>query len=66
MKNTQKIKRGKIDISELNTPPEKHEYETAKYLSRLKRKEKSNKVKILLVITRDGQLLTIKGVFDII
>ena len=24
---------GKIDISELNTPPEKHEYETAKYFA---------------------------------
>ena len=30
MKNN---KVGRIDISELNTPPEKHEYETAKYLT---------------------------------
>jgi len=30
MKN---IKKGKIDISELNVPPEKHEYETAKYFA---------------------------------
>jgi len=28
-----KNKIGKIDISELNTPPEKHEYETAKYFA---------------------------------
>lgn len=28
----QKLK-GKIDISELNVPPEKHEYETAKYFA---------------------------------
>ena len=26
---------GKIDISQLNTPPEKHEFETAKFLSEL-------------------------------
>ena len=25
---------GKIDISELNVPPEKHEYETAKYFAK--------------------------------
>ena len=31
MKN---IKIGKIDISELNTPPEKHEYDTAKYFAK--------------------------------
>lgn len=30
MKN---IKKGRIDISELNTPPEKHEYDTAKYFA---------------------------------
>ncbi len=29
--NNRKI--GKIDISELNTPPERHEYETAKYFA---------------------------------
>lgn len=28
-----KSKVGKIDISELNVPPEKHEYETAKYFA---------------------------------
>ena len=28
-----KIQSGKIDISELNTPPEKHEFETAKYFA---------------------------------
>ena len=28
-----KTRRGKIDISELNVPPEKHEYETAKYFA---------------------------------
>ncbi len=134
-----KPRKGKIDISELNVPPEKHEYETAryfadrgfnitfikpgdikgqnspdfemakriwetkspikfsnssfednykkavrqseyvifdlrrlkirdekKYLARLNRKEKSRKVRILLVITRDGRLLTIKGLFDIL
>ena len=127
---------GKIDIGALNAPPEKHEYETAKYfakrnldvcfigphylegihnpdflmcgklwetkspitygkssftnnlktaikqsdniiydLRRLNAKEertymkelqkwsKLRKIKILLVITRDGQLLTIKGEF---
>ena len=31
MKN---IKIGKIDIAELNVPPEKHEYETAKYFAK--------------------------------
>lgn len=134
MKNT---KKGHIDISELNTPPEKHEYDTAKYfaergydvifikpsnikgtntpdfiidgkmwetkspigssertyddifkkavkqsaniifdlrrltlmneakcLNFLKRKQRSLKVKNILVITRDGRLLTIKGIFD--
>lgn len=30
MKN---VKIGKIDIAELNVPPEKHEYETAKYFA---------------------------------
>ena len=30
MKN---IKKGKIDISALNVPPEKHEYGTAKYFA---------------------------------
>ena len=29
--NNKKV--GKIDISELNTPPEKHEYDTAKYFA---------------------------------
>ena len=33
MKNNKIIKRGKIDITELNVPPEKHEYETAKYFA---------------------------------
>ena len=33
MKNANRVKRGKIDISELNVPPEKHEYETAKYFA---------------------------------
>lgn len=28
-------KTGKIDISQLNTPPEKHEFETAKYFAEL-------------------------------
>ena len=28
-----KIRKGRIDISELNVPPEKHEYETAKYFA---------------------------------
>ena len=28
-----KIKKGRIDISALNVPPEKHEYETAKYFA---------------------------------
>lgn len=136
MKNN---KIGKIDISELNVPPEKHEYETAKYFAKrgydlkfigphyiegfknpdfkmcgkvwetkspignslltfidnykkakkqsdhiifdlrrlslksericlkmLKGKVKSPNVKTLLVITRDGQLLTIKGKFGTI
>ena len=31
MKN---VKIGKIDIAELNVPPEKHEYETAKYFAK--------------------------------
>ncbi len=135
----QKIRRGKIDISELNAPPEKHEYETAKYfadrgfdvkfikpsnikgtnspdfkmigkiwetksptgssrrtfddnfrkavkqseniifdlrrlkiksemicLNLLKKKTISPKLKCLLVITRDGRLLTLKGGFDIL
>lgn len=133
MKNN---KIGRIDISELNVPPEKHEYETAKYFAKrgydlkfigphyiegfknpdfkmcgkvwetkspagnslrtfvdnykkakkqsehiifdlrrlslksericlkmLKGKAESPNVKTLLVITRDGQLLTIKGKF---
>ena len=30
MNNT---KKGRVDISELNTPPEKHEYDTAKYFA---------------------------------
>ena len=137
MKNTRKAKRGKIDISELNVPPEKHEYETAKYfadrgfdvvfikpsnikgmnspdfgmagrlwetkspvvyskssfednlkkagkqsenvifdLRRLKKKDetiylkelkkwkKEYRIKILMVIAKDGRLLTIKGSFD--
>lgn len=128
---------GKIDIAELNVPPEKHEYETAKYFAKrgysvvfikpsdtsgfnspdfrmrgkiwetkspignslqtfvdnykkakkqseniifdlrrlnlkseqiclkmLKGKAKSPSIKTLLVITRDGQLLTIRGKFD--
>lgn len=132
-----KTKKGKIDISELNTPPEKHEYETAKFfanfgmdiyfirpsdikgtntpdfrmcgkkwetkspigrsertyeesfkkalrqseniifdlrrldqineskcLNRLKCMKRISKLKILLVITRDGRLLTLKGRFD--
>lgn len=131
--------KGKIDISELNTPPEKHEYETAKYfanrgldvtfiaphyikginnpdfsmggkiwetkspvsenlesikrrltqaakqsehiifdLRRIKTKSElkivnilekgctSSNIKTLLIITKDGQLLTVKGSFDII
>ena len=131
-----KSKIGKIDIAELNVPPEKHEYETAKYFAKrgynvkfigphyiegmknpdfemcgkiwetkspignslrtfadnykkakkqseniifdlrrlslkseqvclkmLKEKVKSPNIKALLVITRDGQLLTIKGKF---
>ena len=135
MKN---VKKGKIDISALNVPPERHEYETAKYftdrgydvifigphyitgvnnpdfemagkiwetkspikysessfednfkkaakqsghiifdLRRLSKKDetkylqeiikrkKSRKIKTLLVITRDGRLLTEKGYFDI-
>ena len=130
---------GRIDISELNTPPEKHEYETAKFfanrgfdvffikpsnikgcnspdfkmngkvwetkcpigksertyndsfrkalkqsrhiifdLRRLRRRDEdkclnllwkkkvSSELKTLLIITRDGRLLTIKGCFDII
>lgn len=134
MKN---VKMGKIDIAELNVPPEKHEYETAKYFAKrgysvvfikpsdisgfnspdfrmrgkiwetkspignslqtfvdnykkakkqseniifdlrrlnlkseqiclkmLKGKAKSPSIKTLLVITRDGQLLTIRGKFD--
>lgn len=138
MKNKRKIKKGKIDISELNVPPEKHEYETAKYfadrgfdvcfvkphytkgmtnpdfemggkiwetksptkysdssfednfrkatnqsrnvifdlrrlndsdekkyLARLKKKERSRKINTLLVISRDGRVLTIKGSFAI-
>ena len=133
-----RIKRGKIDISELNVPPEKHEYETtryfadrgydvvfikpsdikgmnspdfemagkiwetksptryskssfednfkkaakqsenvifdlrrlnkkdeAKYLQEIGKRKKSRKIKTLLVITRDGRLLTEKGCFDI-
>lgn len=133
MKNA---KKGKIDISALNVPPEKHEYETAKYfadrgfdvvflkpsnikgmnspdfemagkiwetkspigksertfnddfrkaakqsehvifdlrrlkrvsedscLNLLKRKIISRKIKTLLIITRDGRLLTLKGKF---
>ena len=129
---------GLIDISELNTPPEKHEYETAKYFAArgmdivfikpsdvkgtnnpdfimdgkiweiksptgssirtyedsfkkalkqseniifdLRRLEKPNEIKCikrlkymkdvpklkrLLIITKDGRLLTIKGEFDI-
>ena len=132
-------KYGIIDISELNTPPEKHEYETAKYFAArgmdvffikpsnvkgtntpdfimngkiwetksptgnstrtyednfkkalrqsvniifdLRRLEKTNEIKCikrlgrmkdvsrlknLLIITKDGRLLTIKGEFDII
>ena len=128
---------GKIDISELNVPPEKHEYETAKYfakrgydveflkpsdvkgfsspdfkmcgkiweiksptsgsntsfehnfrkaakqseniifdlrrlssrveekyIGKLAKAGLSSKIKILLVIARDGRLLTIKGKFD--
>ena len=133
------IRVGHIDISALNTPPEKHEYETAKYFARrykdivfikpssikgqhtpdflmcgkmweikcplvyskssfedifrkatkqschiifdlrrlrksdvriyvynITKRSKSQKIKTLLVITSDGQLLTIKGRFDII
>lgn len=136
MKN---FKKGKIDISALNVPPEKHEYETAKYfadrgfnvvflgphymvginnpdfemvdkiwetkspikyskssfednlrkavkqskhiifdlrrlndndetkyLREIRKRKKSHKIKTLLVITRDGRLLTEKGYFDII
>lgn len=130
---------GKIDISALNVPPEKHEYETAKYfanrgfsvrfigphyieglhnpdfemggliwetkspikyskssfennlktaikqseniiydLRRLEKKDEciylkelekrctTRKIKTLLIITRDGQTLTLRGDFDII
>ena len=130
---------GKIDISALNVPPEKHEYETAKYfanrgldvvfikpsdikgfrspdfkmngkiwetksplngkertfegilrkatkqsehiiidlrrsgakeeklyVNKIRRQSSTLKVKTLLVITRDGNLLTFKGKFDII
>ena len=132
-------RRGNIDISELNVPPEKHEYETAKYfanrsfdvvfikpsdikgrhtpdfwmqdkmwetkspikyskssfednlkkavrqsehiifdlrrlskkdgdkyLVELAKKKKSRKIKTLLVITKDGRLLTEKGKFAMI
>ena len=132
-----KSKIGKIDISALNTPPEKHEYETARYFAKrglgitfvapryiegfnnpdfemsgkiwetksptgnskrtyednfrkamkqsehiifdlrrlkatserlcikiLKERRASPMVKTLLVITRDGRLLTLKGKFD--
>ena len=128
------MRKGGIDISELNVPPEKHEYETAKYfanrgfdvifigphyiegmnnpdfrmvgkiwetkspikyskssfednlkkatrqsehilfdlrrlnkkdekkyLSELKRRKNSRNIKTLLIITRDGRLLTFKG-----
>lgn len=134
MKNA---KMGKIDIAELNVPPEKHEYETAKYfanrgynvkfvkpsdvkgfnspdfkmcgkiwetksptsssnasfehnfrkavkqsgniifdlrrldmkverkyISKLKKASNLPRLKILLVITLDGQLLTLRGRFD--
>ncbi|MDO5480097.1 MAG: hypothetical protein Q4F58_00275 [Candidatus Saccharibacteria bacterium] len=37
-----------------------------KYMEQLERRKKSRKVKTLLVISRDGQLLTEKGNFDII
>ena len=133
------IKKGKIDISALNAPPEKHEFETAKYftdreldvvfigphyivgtnnpdfemagkiwetkgptkyskssfednfkkatkqsehiifdlrrlsekdetkyLQEIRKRKESYKIKTLLVITRDGRLLTEKGCFDII
>ena len=136
MKNNENNK-GKIDISVLNVPPEKHEYETAKYfanrgldvifikpsdikgqltpdfwmkgkmwetkspikyskssfednlkkatkqskhiifdlrrlgdsdegkyLKELDKRKKSRKIKTLLVITKDGRLLTLKGKFD--
>lgn len=33
MKNNKKMRRSKIDITELNVPSEKHEYETAKYFA---------------------------------
>ena len=29
------MRKGRIDISQLNTPPEKHEFETAKYFAEL-------------------------------
>lgn len=134
-----KYKIGKIDTSALNVPPEKHEYETAKYLANLgfnvifvkpsaikgqhtpdfeicgkrwetkspkvyskssfednlkkaikqsehiifdlrrlnkndeiiykkelKKWSKSRKIKSLVAISRDGRVLTIKGIFDII
>ena len=70
-----KVRRGKIDISKLNVPPEKHEYETARYFAdrgfdvifiRSSNIKGMNSPKTLLVITRDGRLLTIKGSFDII
>ncbi len=132
------IKKGKIDISALNVPPEKHEYETAKfftdrrldvvflsphyivgannpdfemagriwetksptkyskssfednfrkaakqsehiifdlrrlskedetkYLQEIGKRKRSRRIKTLLIITKDGRLLTEKGCFDI-
>ena len=48
------------DLRRLNLKDE------AKYMEQLERRKKSHKVKTLLVISRDGQLLTEKGNFDII
>ena len=33
MKRKMAVKTGKIDISQLNTPPEKHEFDTAKFFA---------------------------------
>ena len=86
--NMKKPKKDKIDISELNVPPEKHEYETARYfvnrgldvifdlrrmntkselkiIKILKKGCESSKMKTMLVIVKDGRLLTLKGRFII-
>ena len=36
-----------------------------KYLQEIRKRKKSRKIKTLLAITRDGRLLTEKGLFDI-